>query len=67
MRWDELERECLIISRNLDRASRSFAVLAASLHRERKFASDSPTKGDGLTAVSEIIGNILPNVFKLES
>ena len=36
MRWDEVERELFIVSRDLQRLGKTFAAMAAALWRERE-------------------------------
>ncbi len=46
MKWDEVEREFLILSTQLSRVSQSFRALARALQREREGRRVTPTNGD---------------------
>ncbi len=46
MKWDAVERELVIISRDFERLAKTFAVLALELHKEREAATPRGERGD---------------------
>ena len=54
MKWDAVEREFVIIARDMFRLSRSFTALAAELHRERKNANMRITPEDVRDALATV-------------
>ena len=54
MKWDAVEREFVIIARDMLRLSRSFTALAAELYRERKNANMRITPEDVREALATV-------------
>ena len=54
MRWDVVEREFVIIARDLERLSKSFTALAVGLHNEREYANMRITREDVKAALRSV-------------
>ena len=54
MRWDEVERECVILAAQYYRLSNTWKALGQALHRERKFG----TNVSGQRALREVLEEI---------
>jgi len=46
VKWDEVEREFVIIASDFERLAKSFRALGHALHRERGFDTTLVTRGD---------------------